>query len=84
MSATIQAALVKNMIRFKGRHLQKEMILQSVCWYLTDSLNYRDIEAMMNLTRTSLPSIPAPAGICIWVALQTVLENNFLIRAETK
>jgi putative transposase len=35
------------MISFKGRHFQKEMILQSVRWYLAYALSYRDIEEMM-------------------------------------
>ena len=34
------------MISFKGRHFQKEMILQSIRWYLAYSLSYRDIEEM--------------------------------------
>ena len=32
------------MISFKGRHFEREMILQSVRWYLAYSLSYRDIE----------------------------------------
>lgn len=36
------------MISFKGRHFQKEMILQSVRWYLAYSLSYRDLEEMMS------------------------------------
>ena len=36
------------MISFKGRHFQKEMILQSIRWYLAYSLSYRDIEEMMS------------------------------------
>ena len=35
------------MISFKGRHFEKEMILQSVRWYLAYSLSYRDIEEIM-------------------------------------
>jgi len=35
------------MIKFKGRHFQKDMILQSVRWYLTYALSYRDIEELM-------------------------------------
>jgi transposase-like protein len=35
------------MISFKGRHFQKEMILQSVRWYLAYALSYRDIEEIM-------------------------------------
>ena len=35
------------MISFKGRQFQKEMILQSIRWYLAYSLSYRDIEEMM-------------------------------------
>ncbi len=35
------------MISFKGRHSQKEMILQSIRWYLAYSLSYRDIEEIM-------------------------------------
>jgi transposase-like protein len=38
---------MQNMISFKGRHFQKEMILQSVHWYLAYALSYRDIEEMM-------------------------------------
>jgi len=34
-------------ISFKGRHFQKDMILQSVRWYLAYSLSYRDIEELM-------------------------------------
>ncbi len=33
-------------ISFKGRHFQRDMILQSVRWYLAYSLSYRDIEEM--------------------------------------
>ena len=32
------------MIKFKGRHFQREMILQSVRWYCAYSVSYRDIE----------------------------------------
>jgi len=32
-------------ISFKGRHVQQDMILQSVRWYLAYSLRYRDSEA---------------------------------------
>ena len=35
------------MISFKGRHYQKETILQSVRWYLAYALSYRDIEELM-------------------------------------
>ncbi len=35
------------MISFKGRHFNKEMILQSVRWYLAYALSYRDIEEIM-------------------------------------
>ena len=35
------------MISFKGRHFQKEMMLQSIRWYLAYSLSYRDIEEIM-------------------------------------
>ncbi|MBR9910618.1 MAG: IS6 family transposase [Gammaproteobacteria bacterium] len=35
------------MISFNGRHFQREMILQSVRWYLAYSLSYRDIEEIM-------------------------------------
>ena len=35
------------MISFKGRHFQKEMILQRIRWYLAYSLSYRDIEEIM-------------------------------------
>ena len=35
------------MINFKGRHFEKEMILQSVRWYLAYALSYRDIEELM-------------------------------------
>jgi len=34
-------------ISFKGRHFQRDMILQSVRWYLAYALSYRDIEEMM-------------------------------------
>jgi putative transposase len=34
-------------ISFKGRHFQRDMILQSVRWYLAYSLSYRDIEEIM-------------------------------------
>lgn len=34
-------------ISFKGRHFQSDMILQSVRWYLSYSLSYRDIEELM-------------------------------------
>ena len=34
-------------ISFKGRHLQRDMILQSMRWYLAYALSYRDIEEMM-------------------------------------
>jgi putative transposase len=35
------------MISFKGRHFQKEMILQSVRWYLAYALSSRDIEEIL-------------------------------------
>ncbi len=35
------------MISFKGRHFHKEMILQSVRWYLAYALSYRDIEELI-------------------------------------
>ncbi len=34
-------------ISFKGRHFQRDMILQSVRWYLAYALSYRDIEEIM-------------------------------------
>ena len=34
-------------LSFKGRHVQKDMILQSLRWYLAYSLSYRDIEELM-------------------------------------
>ncbi len=34
-------------ISFKGRHFQRDMILQSVRWYLAYALSHRDIEEMM-------------------------------------
>ena len=36
------------MINFNGRHFQKDMILQSIRWYLTYALSYRDIEELMH------------------------------------
>lgn len=35
------------MISFKGRHFQREIILQCVRWYCAYSLSYRDIEEIM-------------------------------------
>ena len=35
------------MISFNGRHFDKDMILQSVRWYLAYSLSYRNLEEMM-------------------------------------
>jgi putative transposase len=34
-------------ISFDGRHFTKDMILQSIRWYLAYALSYRDIEEMM-------------------------------------
>ncbi len=34
-------------ISFNGRHFQRDMILQSVRWYLAYALSYRDIEEIM-------------------------------------
>ena len=34
-------------ISFSGRHFQRDMILQSVRWYLAYALSYRDIEEIM-------------------------------------
>ena len=34
-------------ISFKGRHFQRDMILQRMRWYLAYALSYRDIEEMM-------------------------------------
>ena len=34
-------------ISFSGRHFKKDMILQSVRWYLAYALSYRNIEEMM-------------------------------------
>jgi putative transposase len=38
---------MEKIISFKRRHFQKEIILLIVCWYLSYSLSYRDIEEMM-------------------------------------
>ena len=35
------------MISFKGRHFKRDMILQSIRWYLAYSLSYRDLEEIM-------------------------------------
>jgi transposase-like protein len=35
------------MISFKGRHHQKDIILQCVRWYIAYSLSYRDLEELM-------------------------------------
>ena len=35
------------MISFKGRHHQRDIILQSVRWYVAYSLSYRDLEELM-------------------------------------
>ena len=35
------------MISFKGRHHQRDMILQCVRWYVAYSLSYRDLEEIM-------------------------------------
>lgn len=35
------------MISFKGRHHQKDIILQCVRWYVAYSLSYRDLEELM-------------------------------------
>jgi putative transposase len=35
------------MISFKGRHTEKDVILQSVRWYLAFPLSYRDLEEIM-------------------------------------
>jgi len=35
------------MIDFTGRHFTKNTLLQSIRWYLTYSLSYRDIEELM-------------------------------------
>src|ERR1700733_5067134 len=35
------------MIRFKGRHFIKDIILMAVRWYVSYSLSYRDIEELM-------------------------------------
>jgi putative transposase len=37
----------KNMITFKGRHHQQDIILQCVRWYIAYSLSYRDLEELM-------------------------------------
>jgi len=34
-------------ISFKNRHFQKDMMVQSIRWYLAYALSYRDIEEMM-------------------------------------
>ena len=34
-------------ISFKGRHFQKDIVLQSIRWYLAYALSYRDIEKVM-------------------------------------
>lgn len=34
-------------ISFSDRHFQRDMILQSVRWYLAYALSYRDIEGIM-------------------------------------
>ena len=35
------------MISFKGRHHQRDIILQCVRWYVAYSLSYRDLEELM-------------------------------------
>lgn len=39
---------MENLISFKWRHFQKNIILLVVRWYLAYSLSYRDIEELMN------------------------------------
>ena len=34
-------------ISFKDQHFQRDMIVQSIRWYLAYALSYRDIEEMM-------------------------------------
>ncbi len=34
-------------ISFSGRHFEKDVMLQSIRWYLTYALSYRDIEELM-------------------------------------
>jgi putative transposase len=62
------------MIKFKGRHYKKTIILMAVRWYLAYSLSYRNIEELM-----------AERGVCVdhsttnhwFVNYAPQLENNF-------
>jgi len=62
------------MINFHGRHFQKDMILQSIRWYLTYALSYRDIEELMEERGFSVDH----STINRWVVYYSPkLENKF-------
>ena len=62
------------MINFNGRHFQKDMILQSIRWYLTYSLSYRDIKELMEERGFSVDH----STINRWVLYYSPkLENKF-------
>jgi putative transposase len=42
------------MISFKGRHHQRDIILQCVRWYVAYSLSYRDLEELTQERRASI------------------------------
>jgi len=43
------------MISFKGRHHQRDIILQCVRWYVAYSLSYRDLEELMQERGNAFP-----------------------------
>ena len=53
------------MISFKGRHFQKNMILQSIRWYLAYALSYRDIEELMEERGFAVDHSTHIVGLCI-------------------
>ncbi len=64
-------------ISFKGRHFQRDMILQSVRWYLAYALSNRDIEEIMKERGFNVDH----STIQRWVVhYAPLLEQNFRLK----
>ena len=62
------------MINFTGRHFPKDIILQTVRWYVAYSLSYRDVEELMQERGISVDH----STLNRWVIhYSPLLENEF-------
>ena len=62
------------MINFTGRHFPKDIILQTVRWYVAYSLSYRDVEELMQERGISVDHSTLNRWVIHYSAL---LENEF-------